>query len=198
MSWNKLEVEIEGVAPTILQNGQCADPMNPFAKQIKAITSKGKKQTDADRIEVMRLEWHSFLYLNAQGQVCWPGENIEQMIRSAAKAERKGKSVETGLMCPEDWPILYDGPKTVDGLWADERFRNVSPTVNPTTKGRVMRCRPMFSKWCLRFQILWNDEQIGDVDTIRRWLDYAGANVGLSTWRPKHGRFVVKRCEEVK
>ena len=50
------------------------------------------------------------------------------------------------------------------------------------------RCR--FSAWDFKFSLLLDRDQ-ADVSDLRRWLEDAGAYIGLSAWTPKYGRFQV-------
>lgn len=188
MAFQELKFQIKGLAPTIMHNGQLANPLNPIAKRIKEITSKKTKKTDEDLIEIAHLEFLGGLYLDEAGRPCWPGENVEIMIRSAARTLRRGKDVEKAVICDGNWPVEYDGPKDPETLWQDERFRNMAmPKVGT---GRVLRCRPMFTNWGLTFVVHYDAEIVNRSD-VERWVEIAGREIGLSEWRPKFGRFEV-------
>ena len=81
--YRTVSFRIKGVVPTIMCNGQTSDPLNPFAKQMKKISSKRNK-TEDDHLELARIEWHASLYVDAKGRPCWPSENIEAMMIAAA------------------------------------------------------------------------------------------------------------------
>lgn len=192
MGFNELNVEIKGLTPTIMHNGQLCDPTNPIVREMKKLTSKKRNKTDDDIVELARLEFCGSLYLNEQLRPCWPGEIIEAMIRSAARTQRKGKDVEKGVLSDGNWPLLYDGPKTVDELWLDQRFRKVAPV--RVGQARVIRTRPIFFPWSLAFSVLYDSRTVNRDDVIN-WLEIAGRDIGLSEWRPKHGRFEVAKVE---
>ena len=188
MGYELLKVRIEGLTPTIMRNGQLSDPTNKWSRAIKAITDKKAKKTQSDMEELVRLEWYAGLYVDENGAPCWPGENIECMVKHGARSQSKGKEVEKGLLCVGNWPLIFDGPKTADELWALEKFRL---TKSAKVKGsRVMRTRPIFSQWELAFELQWNSDYFS-LDQLKHWLDVAGTDIGLSDWRPKHGRFRV-------
>lgn len=187
MQHEQLTVRIRGLVPQLQKNGQTADPMNEHAKAIKAVTAK-KKKTDEDYLEIARLEFLSALYLDEKGHPCWPGECLEGMIRSAAKKERRGNDVLTGIFVDGNFPIIYEGPKDPAKLFADPRFRDMR---NCGVNGRtVVRCRPIFRKWELEFVINY-DPSVIDRRDLERWLDIGGKFIGLSDFRPKFGRFIV-------
>ena len=71
--------------------------------------------------------------------------------------------------------------------------------VIPSTKGRVMRYRPIFKKWKLEFNIDIEDEI--DPNAVKEALEIAGKYVGIGDWRPekkgKYGKFQVTSFQEV-
>jgi hypothetical protein len=185
-----IKVQIKGITPTVQHNGQLADPLNKWSKMIKEVTGKRKK-TEEDLAELQRLEWFGGLYIE-DGKIGWPGDNIEALIRSAAKMSKQGKDVQRGLLCDGFAPLEYEGPRDLDALFADDRFRMVNSV--RVGASRVMRTRPQFPIWSLSFDLLYLADQLNEKD-IRGFLDTAGTYVGLSDRRPKWGRFEVVKFE---
>lgn len=134
--------------------------------------------------------------MNSERVPCWPGQNIERMIKSAAVIDRKGKDIDRALQVRDDPPLIYEGPKDVEGLWADKRFVFTNLVTNPSTRGHLPRTRPRFDVWALRFVVEYKPKFI-NVDALRRFIEYAGEAIGLSDWRPKYGQFVVREFKEV-
>lgn len=64
MPWKTLVIDMMGKTPLLTHNSQLSDPLNPWSKKLKSITSK-KKKTDADHEEAARIEWKGGLYLDA-------------------------------------------------------------------------------------------------------------------------------------
>ena len=189
MGYDVLNVQIRGLTPTIMHNGQLANPLNEWTRAIKVITSKSaKKKTDADFLELTRLEWYGGIYVDDDGAPCWPGENIETMIKHAARSQSKGREVEKGLICEGNWPLIFDGPKTADELWESGDF--VLTKAARVTQSKIMRTRPIFPDWELYFELRWNADYFNR-DQLVHWLEVAGSDIGLSDWRPKYGRFEV-------
>ena len=52
----------------------------------------------------------------------WPAENVEGMIRRGAMKSKKGPIAKIAITVEGNFPLLYDGPKDGEGLWADDRF----------------------------------------------------------------------------
>ncbi len=188
MRYEQLEVTLEGLTPTLMHNGQLADPLNKWTKAIKEISGKRKK-TDADHAELARLEWFGSLYLNDDGRPAWPGENIEALLIAAAKKRKEGPQAKTGVLCDGSFPIVYSGPSDAEKLWQDENFRLTARV--GIQRASVMRTRPIFRDWSLHLVINFLPDVVNE-KTVREWCDIGGQLVGLSDWRPKYGRYSVK------
>jgi len=182
---------IRGLCPQLMNNGRKANPMDEYAMAIKAILSTRKRGgvlTEDQALEVMHLEFIGALYVDDQGRPCWPGENLESMMLSAAKKQRRGDDCKIGLLVDGNWPVIYDGPKTAEALWKDKRFRKICMARNKGVP--VTKCRPIFTQWELEFVVSF-DPDVLDASVIGAWATIAGQRIGLSDWRPKFGRFEV-------
>lgn len=179
---------IEGVAPLILHNARLSDPLDPHTQSVAEITSKRKK-TLADHEEIARREWHGGLYLiDGDGAPCVPGTNLERMLRDAATKSKQGKAVQAGAIVPDDAPIIYEGTKDPEKMYAGGKFSmRASCKVG---QQRVIRTRPCFREWKLTFTIHF-DENLINPKRLEEWVEVAGREVGLGDWRPKHGRFQI-------
>jgi hypothetical protein len=173
-----------------MHNSQLADPLNKFTRSIKEITAKGRKKTDADLEQLAKLEFMGGLYVDEKGHPAVPGECIEGVIRDGARKGRKGKDAQCGIISDGVWPLIYDGPKDVEKLWLDERFRDYRGV--KVTQSRVMRMRPKFPVWSLEFEVSFEQEVLNQTD-LEKWLRDAGQFVGLLDFRPRFGRFEVDR-----
>ncbi len=191
---------IRGVVPTIQSNGQMSDPTNYWAQLSKEIRAEKKRGATFTQEQAERYNKALFigqLYLkDAKGLSTpyWPAENVEAMIRSGAKKSRAGQQALIGVTVVDDFPLLYDGPKTAEGLWSDERFVFYSRVNAKGGGGTTTNCRCRFQQWEFEFQIML-DTRMADVTTLRKWLDDAAWQVGLSAWAPKYGRFEVISLE---
>ncbi len=183
--FEELECTLTGTEAQLMHNGQLCDPLNPYAKSIKLISSKRKK-TDDDFEEMSRKEWEAGLYLD-EGRPCWPAENIHSMLIAAAKKQKEGPLAKAGLVIAGKFRLDYKGPKSVEKLWADPLFRLVKSVRVGTS--RVMRTRPLFpSGWKLTVKLMFDPEQVNR-EQVEEWFEIAGARIGLSDWRPQYGRF---------
>lgn len=187
MAWQTATYKLTSDAPMLVHNGQTADPLNKWAKAMKAISGKRKK-TDADYEEMARIEFFAGLYMGENGPII-PATNIDSMIINAAKKNREGKLAQSGVFCVQDAPMEYEGPRTAEELWKDERFRHVA--IVRVQTARIARTRPVFRQWAAEIKVNYEDSVVNKAQ-IDSWMHIAGTQVGLGDWRPQHGRFSVE------
>lgn len=182
------------LADLIMHNGQTADPLNPYAKAMKMISSKRKK-VDADFEALAEIEYEAGLYLNPSREVVLPGRLFESMIAEGARKSKEGKLALSGTFVDNDPVIAYDGgPKTLAELKASPAHRL---TVNVRVgQAKVMRCRPIFRNVSADFLISLNTDVANEAQ-LRKWIEDGLNLVGLGDWRPRHGRGSLTRFERV-
>jgi hypothetical protein len=183
--FERVEFHIRGLSPHLQSNGQMADPLNKFAKALKEYTSKQKK-TDADHRAIADVEWEGGLYVDEHGRPCVPGTVIEGAIWEAAKLVRQGPKVRAGVSSDENWPLIYDGPKSLDKLRADPNFRDRRMVTNKGGGGKVPRTRPRFATWELKFAVELRNDIISR-DVVIHLVSLLGNRIGLSDDRRKAG-----------
>lgn len=188
MAWKKYQYQLTGDAPLLMHSGRMANPLDPWAKLMKQVSSKRKK-SDADHEQMARIEFLASLYMGDDGPIL-PAYCIDAMLVTAAKRRRDGIAAKSGTYCYEHARLEYAGPREVEALWQDEQFRHVALVRVGTA--RVVRTRPVFKAWSAVVGIsietgIVNPAQVDD------WLAVAGAQVGLCDWRPQYGRFSVVR-----
>lgn len=184
--YRRLRLRITGVSPLLMHSGALASPMNPIAREMKAVSSKRAK-TDADFEELARLEFLGSLYLSG-GEPCIPGEVFETCLVQAAKKARRGAPAKAGIICDGNFALDYDGPRTPHELWAEERFRFVAGV---RIGARVMRTRPRFDRWEATIDVDYLPDQINEREVLE-FSVVAGRTIGIGDWRPRFGRFTVE------
>lgn len=193
--YETMKVRLKGMAPMLVHSGRLANPLDPYAKALKQVTSTSKK-TDQDLMEASHIEWRAGFYEDEKGRPTIPGECIEAMLLTAGKKKRLGQKLIT-VLSDGNWPIKYDGPATIDAIdkltfdkshaVLDEKFIDVRRvTVNRGSS--VMRARPIFRDWSIDFDISYLPKLCGSND-IKTALEIAGFQVGCGDYRPKFGRF---------
>jgi hypothetical protein len=193
----RVNVKITGVQPMLMHSNQACNPLNRFAKSMKAITGKRKK-TDEDYEALSKIEWESGMYFDHILGPYIPSINVEGMLRDAARKLKKGKDVTQSVrVLPTEIPLEYTGPRDMDGLkkiaFSGERvdgedFFDMRAVKNPGSGGTVQRTRPRFNRWSLSFQII-ADDAIFNIDDVLQILGIAGTKIGLSDYRPRYGMF---------
>jgi len=190
-----VKVRLDSIQPMLMHSNQTCNPLNKFAKAMKAITGKRKK-TDEDYEALSKIEWEAGLYFDEKIGPFVPSINVEGLLRDAAKKLKKGTDVKQSVrVFPLEIPLGYNGPRDMAGLKqiafsgekvnGEDFFDSRGVGVNQST---VMRTRPRFNKWWLEFDII-ADDAIFNMDDIIHILAIAGSKIGLSDYRPRYGTF---------
>ncbi len=136
----------EGTAPLLMHNARLVDPLDSVVKQIRAVSSKTKK-TDEDHAEIAHLEWLGGIYYQRRGTV-HPRTEPAEMPGRGARLSKDGKKIERGVFIETMMiPVEYDGPRDLQNLYGDHRFVHRAPV--KVGMARVMRTRPLFTRWKL-------------------------------------------------
>lgn len=189
MTWQTLEMELSGVSPLLLHNGQTADPLNKYSKEMKKVSSKRNK-TEADLIYLAKLEFMASVYLDKEGSIIIPSQLIEALFVNGAKRTKQGKQAQAGFLCFENPLLRFDGEDLgIEELW--ERDQNRFTMAVKVQRNKVMRTRFIAEEWSLNFTTQYNDDHFNASD-ISQIFETSGMNVGLGDWRPKYGRFISK------
>lgn len=191
MAWQKASYRLTSSAPLIQHNGRTVNPLDEYTKQLKAVSSKRTK-TDADHLEMARIEFLAGLYLDEKDGPIVPTHCIDAMLVEASKKQRRGKDAKAALITDNHAVLEYEGPRTAAELWEDKNFR-LSTNVR-VQSARVVRTRPIFRDWKTTVTVNYDDEviNIGDLDD---WFTLAGRAVGIGDWRPQYGRFTVDKID---
>ena len=180
----KYEVEISGITP-LLQNQP-----EEYGFDVQWVEKAASADYEKEALQKM--------YRSSDGKIYQPGEHIWRAIIDAGKKIRvKGAGKATysklfGSMIEIEPDILIHQNQEF------EIYKKL--VVIPSTKGRIMRYRPMLKDWKLEFFILAEEEIQGSV--LKEALEIAGKYGGLGDWRPgkkgKFGKFQVTSFKEVK
>jgi len=179
----KYKVEITGITP-LLQN-------KPEEYGFDEQWVQKKASTDWEKEGLKKL------YIDSEGTIYQPATHIDRaLIEAGKKIKVKGQGKATysklfgSMVAVEEFEIVHK---------IQDYEIHKSLVVIPSTKGRVMRYRPMFKKWVLEFH-LEAEEEI-PADAIKEALEIAGKYVGIGDWRPekkgKFGKFQVTKFQEI-
>ena len=198
----KLNLSLRGIRPIILHNGRTADPLDPWAKKIKSISSK-KKKTEEDHEMMSEIEFEAGLYWSDKLGVYMPTDNLQRMFLDACKKIRMGRE-SIGIMIDAEYgcPLIFPNHKNLKKLKNDPKAR-IRKAVG-VNGSKVMRTRPLIETgWTLEVPVELAPDLI-DKDTFEQIAAIAGHRIGMGDWRPgapkvpgPFGRFVVESIEEV-
>ena len=176
-----------GGSSLVVHNERLADPLDEIVRDIAAI-SKKRNKTEADHLEIARLEFMGGLYTNGNGP-CLPAWNILRCLQDGAKRHKRGVDVLRGVYPLVDHVDLnYDGDEVRDPvkMWKAGTY-SLRKTVGIKTS-RTMRTRPIFNEWQAELPVEV-DATIFDLDTLANCWKDAGTYAGIGEMRPVYGRF---------
>jgi hypothetical protein len=191
-SMETLEFRIIGEAALLMNN--CRDAMNLFSPATirRKELEKKRNRTDSEEDELNKIKYMQALYFTKESGVFIPSTNIEACIQNGASETRKGKDIPRGLVVVDDYnSLIYDGPKDPEKLWETSEFVDIRPAcVSKSNKNKIMKYRPVFHEWELKFTVNIDTEILNPKDIIK-YLEIAGKKHGLGDYRPRFGRFEV-------
>lgn len=183
----RIQIRIEGKTP-LLCNRFTDEAAMAATSGTSASTKSGDKGTPKEQAE-------QALYMSeATGKPMIPQPNLFRCLIDAGTFFKSGKTKVTTqksslipacvMLLGVECEIEHKEPWTVD----------TRPVRIPATGGRILRHRPCFHDWALRFEVELDESMIG-LKMFRDIVDAAGSKIGLGDFRPNtkgpFGRFVV-------
>lgn len=199
----KLIVKIKGIRPLIMHNGRTCDPLDPYARKLKSVSSKRAK-TEEDYALMAQIEQEAGLYWSDELGVYMPIDNLQRMFLDACKKLKLGRqAVGIALEAEYGVPLIFDGHKSFERVTTEDRFRFRKAV--SVSNAKVMRTRPLIpTGWEAEIEVSLDSELI-DIGQFEQICHIAGNRIGLCDWRPgsprvpgMFGRFEVVKFKEVK
>ena len=185
-----LSVQLVGTKKMLLSNGRLANPLDPYTRDLAAI-SKKRNKTDDDRLNMMAIEARGGCYETKEGLLALPTANVWRSIYDAAKAYKLGVAMKRALHFDDvNEPLYLDGVAVnID----DEAWLQYPETIDyrPVKVGtsKTMRARPIVAKgWVTTHRFGLNEKEV-DVDSLVPVLQRAGSMSGMGDWRPTYGTY---------
>lgn len=162
------------------------------AAKSSAMKNSATKKTD---------NTESYLWRNAAGEICIPGEYVRQSIIHAAKYSADPRSPRKSAM-----DLVKAGVQVLSNLSPLGHFvaangGDFAAFVAPdyldqrrvvVQRAGITRTRPaFFAGWTARFEFQVVTPELIPPSFLRELLDRAGKLVGIADFRPTFGRFVV-------
>lgn len=187
------ELNLIGTSPLLMHNPRMVDPNYALNREIKGLTAK-KKKTDDDLKQIEKLEWYGGLY-EQNGIIVQPTSKPRKCIINTGKIMKLGKGLERTLSFADlNVPLEYEGPESIDELFADKRFHS-RLSVGISGK-RVMRVRPQFFPWALSLRGVFVTDAGVNLEEFLRIIDLAGTVEGIGDNRVNgYGRFTAQLKE---
>lgn len=175
-------VVLNGISPLIVHRN---------SPELEALQKKQRDNEARKRIE--EENYHLYLYVNLNGPYV-PSLNLLRCFTSAAKEfrlEGHGKKSYRNII---GGGFIIISPDEIPLIGKYEPFKTYVKIQNQ----RVLRVRPIFPSWSLKFKLMIMDGV--DPARVRDIVDYAGLFVGLGDFRPErggpYGRFVVEEWRD--
>lgn len=177
-------VRMTGTTPLLMHNSRLADPLDKWAKAMKAVSAKRNK-TDDDHAELARLEWMGGIYWSEQTGPYVPVENVVASFYRGGTRAKAGTAIRQAVsFVPSheglSWPVIYDGPRDREAMFDDGRFTDRRSVV--VSRQRVIRTRPRFDSWSIEGE-LEIDESVISILDLDRHAKVAGRLIGLGEGR---------------
>lgn len=180
-------VSIEGISPLLHARHPTPEQAEKIQLRSTGDGKKTKKITDEEQFEM-----HAY---KSRGKYVQPAEMIEAaLVKAGTNWRMDGKKT---------YKDAFKAGLFIDPVEIVHEVQNFKPDArwgkNPSTGGAIWVVRPCIEKgWKLSFTInVLLDEKIPD-GILKEALIFAGLYVGIGAWRPKFGRFEVKKFQEVK
>jgi hypothetical protein len=201
-----ITIKVTGRTEMLMHNSRLVNPMDSATKELAAAHAEYKRaKTDEAFYEMAKAEFFGSIYHNeteVNGTVIgpyWSTDAFHACLKNAgAKVVKKGRTTYKNFVAAALLPGLSDqnpltyrsfqpgrpAPRTLEGLWADENYRDMRPV--RVGSSQVIRTRPKFQNWAfdVPFQL---DTEVLDLADLERVLVIAGQVVGLGDWRPEKG-----------
>lgn len=177
----KIEIEIEGVSPLLMNRFISGADLEPTKKRI---------------IVTQQVKVEDKLYRLPDGSIYIPARYLEASLIEAGKDFKgKGRSNLSKIM----GAMISVEPEALV-LSNQNWIEDIQTGVNPMTKGKMQIHRPRFDKWGCKFNLIIAIDDI-HTEKMKEILDYAGLYVGIGDWRPakkgKYGKFIVTKFKEL-
>ena len=160
-----INVEIKGVGEGLLMHSTRGMMVEKVAKK------RGEKYDVKEDAELAS-------YRNKKGDLVVPSRCLKKCILNGASWYKFGKlsakQVIAGCTRIEPVDIVLQDFK--DKILKEYEIDQRTVVIQ---QNRIIRSRPLIREWKLKFDIIYNEKMIGDVDIIRQILEESGQRIGI-------------------
>ena len=186
----KVRLTCTGTRPLLLHNERLASPLNPYSRRIAELTAVRRK-TEEQLWQIARLEFEGGLYFDEDLGPYVPASMLRKSLITGARLIRAGKKIERGVAISDFMlPLLYDGPRDIDGLWGQGPGQSPFVDMRPVRvqSARIDRCRPVFRDWVIEAEVI-ADPQVIEMVQFAEVARLAGEMQGIGDYREMYGRY---------
>jgi hypothetical protein len=179
-----ISVEVTGINPLLIQRFR---EENEQPKETRTAKHKQIRDTRAEALSAANVASDGSHYISAFAIV-------NAMITTGGNHKQRGTRKSLRYLVPSAVRIMtVDGtlPIYIGSKVAKDKdvIVDARPVVIPATKGRIMRYRPKYENWSLKFDIEVSTDLIS-TEVCQQLLVEAGTQVGIGDFRPeKRGPF---------
>lgn len=186
----EFEIQIQKPYRVLVElEGSCPLLFHKWSNEGVAEKAKAKKGSDVKKTD----DTESYLYRDAKGMVCVPGEYLRQSIIHAAKYEADPRSPRKSLMdlCKAAVVSLTELAST--GIKEPDYIDKRRVVIQ---RNAITRSRPALKEgWKAAFFLQVNLPEYLDAKKLNYLCQQAGRIIGLGDFRPSYGRFNVTKFE---
>lgn len=148
--------------PLIVHSPRLSIPTDPLAERLARLNAvRASDKTIEHHLTISRTEWEGSLYWAEDLGPFLPTFYATTCLYQAGTITRDGERTRKAVTAlgPDlgaRAPIEYDGPRDIEGMWGDDRYRLVA-AVSLQKRTRVTRTRARFCPWAVHFGIELDD-----------------------------------------
>lgn len=198
-------VHLKSLSPFVMHNDTLVNPLHPLKKKLSEISGLRNKQ-DEHYLAMAKIEWESGLYYDDEIGLYLSSKMIGGCIKSSARKEKKGKDTKAIIIdCFPGTPLIGYEKMTPEKLWNVRNKKNeqvyVFTEAVKVQRAKIMRTRPIFNNWEVKFNLILNTEILSENEVVRI-IERAGIEYGVGELRPELatgicGRFKLEEMKEV-
>lgn len=185
----QIDVTIEGTPPGLLMHRFPEVTMAGLENPVKLAGKKKLTPEEEAEYAAYRFEGKN----GEKGGLCQPAEHIYAgMVKASSDFQIQGKGKKTYRDIIKG--LMLIAPELISHNQTEYRIDARPARIQ---RARIMRHRPHLVDWKLAFRMTCLEGDLLPVEVLNAILVKTGQAVGIGDYRPRFGRFVVTKFEEV-
>lgn len=160
-----IDFKLVGKSPLLLHNVQLANPLNKFARELKAISGNKQLTVDEKAEQLARIEFTGSLYWDDELGPYLPGYNILRCFMEGGTFSKKGTAIGQAVVdyTPKAQILYgahYDSPEALRSAGFEHQ------AMVTIQRNKVLRTRPQFLNWACKFELTFDSSILGERELI--------------------------------